>query len=125
MAETGLDLCQGVLEECGSGRTGLDQSATGELLSFFTRYELTFKDAYTTSLARHHGWVVRGVFHLAVKAAPYYNDFIEALLDGSSDEDTIATLMSSMTSYTNALERILDILDEFYRENQLESSKLI
>jgi len=83
------------------------------------------QDAYTTSLARHHGWVVRGVFHLAVKAAPYYNDFIEALLDGSSDEDTIATLMSSMTSYTNALERILDILDEFYRENQLESSKLI
>merc|ERR1711935_259212 len=83
------------------------------------------QDAYTTSLARHHGWVVRGVFHLAVKAAPYYNDLIEALLDGSSDEDTIATLMSSMTSYTNALERILDILDEFYRENQLESSKLI
>ena len=68
--------------------------------------------------------MVRGVFHLAVKAAPYYNDFIEALLDGSSD-DTIDQLMSSMTSYTNALERILDILDEFYREHQLESSKLI
>ena len=95
------------------------------VFKFFDKSELKFKDAYTTSLARHHGWVVRGVFHLAVKAAPYYNDFIEALLDGSSDEDTIATLMSSMTSYTNALERILDILDEFYRENQLESSKLI
>jgi len=83
------------------------------------------QDAYTSSLARHHGWVVRGVFHLAVKAAPYYNDFIEALTDGDDNSEDTSVLMSSMTNYTNALEHILDILDEFYREHQLESSKLI
>jgi len=62
---------------------------------------------------------------LAVKAAPYYNDFIDALTDGSNEPGVNGQLMDAMTNYTNSLERILDILDEFYQENQLESNKLI
>ena len=58
-------------------------------------------------------------------AAPYYNDFIDALTDGSNEPGVKGQLMEAMTNYTNSLERILDILDEFYQENQLESNKLI
>lgn len=81
-----------------------------------------------SSLAKHHGWVVRGVFHLALKAAPYYSDFVDALTGttGSADDtELIDQLLISIQSYTSSLENILIILDDFYKQNNLESSKVI
>lgn len=86
------------------------------------------QDAYMASLAKHHGWVVRGVFHLALKAAPYYSDFVDALTGttGSADDaELIDQLLISIKSYTSSLENILIILDDFYKQNNLESSKVI
>merc|ERR1719383_152319 len=131
-----------ILHEKSTNTTSVQNSATDAImwlkrgLTFVKEFlknvtqgeeDLTraLQNAYTSSLARHHGWVVRGVFHLAVKAAPYYNDFIDALTDGSNEPGVKGQLMEAMTNYTNSLERILDILDEFYQENQLESNKLI
>lgn len=86
------------------------------------------QDAYMASLAKHHGWVVRGVFHLALKAAPYYTDFVDALTGttGSADDtELIDHLLVSIKNYTSSLENILTILDDFYKLNNLESSKVI
>jgi len=78
--------------------------------------------------AKHHGWVVRGVFALAVKAAPYYDDFIEALGSDHVDinsEQFKEQLFRSLENYTNALNHHLTILDTFYQKNNLESNKLV
>jgi len=86
------------------------------------------QDAYMASLAKHHGWVVRGVFHLALKAAPYYSDFVDALTGttgAAEDSELIDQLLISIKSYTSSLENILLILDDFYKQNNLESSKVI
>lgn len=86
------------------------------------------QDAYTASLARHHGWVVRGVFHLALKAAPYYSDFVDALTgrkNSTEDSNLMKSLIASINIYYSSLENILAILDQFYLYHNLESSKLI
>ena len=70
-------------------------------------------------------WIWDFQYLIQKSAAPYYNDFIDALTDGSNEPGVKGQLMEAMTNYTNSLERILDILDEFYQENQLESNKLI
>lgn len=109
----GLTFVKEFLKNVGEGETNLTKA---------------LQDAYMSSLAKHHGWVVRGVFHLALKAAPYYSDFVDALTGstGSTDDsELIDQLMVSIKSYTSSLENILIILDDFYKQNNLESSKVI
>ena len=87
-----------------------------------------FQNAYNSTLAKHHGWVVRGVFAIAVKAAPFYDDFIEALGGENVDlksEKFKSKLFLCLTDYTNALSQQLTILDSFYQKHNLESNKLV
>lgn len=109
----GLSFVHRFLQNVGEGETNLT---------------LALQNAYTSTLAKHHGWVVRGVFALAVKAAPYYDDFIQAL--GSDDVDINSQifkdqLFQSLSEYTNSLNRHLTILDSFYQKHNLESNKLV
>ena len=72
--------------------------------------------------------MVRGVFALAVKAAPFYDDFIQALASDEVDiksEEFREALFQSLAEYTNALSRQLTILDAFYQKHNLESNKLV
>lgn len=43
--------------------------------------------AYSKTLSRYHGWMVRQVFSLAMSSVPYREDFIAAL--GPADEVTV------------------------------------
>ncbi|XP_020792880.1 pleckstrin homology domain-containing family A member 8 isoform X1 [Boleophthalmus pectinirostris] len=85
-------------------------------------------NAYGKTLRRYHGWVVRGVFALALRAAPSYAGFTAALVNREGDE-----LKSSFTSgmhrdlgvYLPAMEKQLTILDALYEEYNLESDEVV
>ncbi|XP_051261757.1 pleckstrin homology domain-containing family A member 8 isoform X2 [Dicentrarchus labrax] len=85
-------------------------------------------NAYGKTLRQYHGWVVRGVFALALRAAPSYQSFSAALVTREGDE-----LQSGFTSsmhrdlgvYLPAMENQLAILDALYEENNLESDEVV
>uniref|UniRef100_UPI0037E8AD2A pleckstrin homology domain-containing family A member 8 n=1 Tax=Semicossyphus pulcher TaxID=241346 RepID=UPI0037E8AD2A len=85
-------------------------------------------NAYGKTLRQYHGWVVRGVFALALRAAPSYQSFSAALVTTEGDE-----LKSGFTSgvhrdlgmYLPAMEKQLAILDALYEENNLESDEVV
>ncbi|XP_070768095.1 pleckstrin homology domain-containing family A member 8 [Enoplosus armatus] len=85
-------------------------------------------NAYGKTLRQYHGWVVRGVFALALRAAPSYQSFSAALVSRGGDE-----LKSGFTSgmhrdlgvYLPAMEKQLAILDALYEEYNLESDEVV
>ncbi|CAJ1061711.1 pleckstrin homology domain-containing family A member 8 [Xyrichtys novacula] len=85
-------------------------------------------NAYGKTLRQYHGWVVRGVFALALRAAPTYQSFTAALVSKEGDE-----LKSGFSSgvhrdlgvYLPAMEKQLAILDALYEEYNLESDEVV
>ncbi|CAG6015622.1 unnamed protein product, partial [Menidia menidia] len=84
-------------------------------------------NAYGKTLRQYHGWVVRGVFALALRAAPSYKSFTAALVSNEGDE-----LSSHFTDgmhrdlglYLPAMDKHLAILDALYEEYNLESDEV-
>ncbi|KAL3060367.1 hypothetical protein OYC64_014846 [Pagothenia borchgrevinki] len=134
-----------VLHEVQTGNARVRNSATEALLwlrrglkflkEFLSEVNAGTKDipgalnnAYGKTLRQYHGWVVRGVFALALRAAPSYQSFAAALVLTEGDE-----LKSSFTSgvyrdlgvYLPAMENQLTILDALYEEYNLESDEVV
>eukprot|EP00794_Sanderia_malayensis_P017395 gene17395-19137_t len=83
-------------------------------------------NAYGRSLRKYHGWVVRGVFSLAVKAVPYRKDFIKCLSIKNSDIiATEAEIVEEMKNCIGALGRILNIICQFYKRHKLDSDNIV
>nr|CAB3264940.1 pleckstrin homology domain-containing family A member 8-like [Phallusia mammillata] len=89
---------------------------------------LALNSAYASTLKVYHGWVVKGIFALAVKAAPYPKDFIRALApnpDNADDKRFISILLQDIDQYTTAMDVVLNIIDNFYEEHDLESTAVV
>ncbi|XP_038839902.1 pleckstrin homology domain-containing family A member 8-like [Salvelinus namaycush] len=85
-------------------------------------------NAYGRSLRQYHGWVVRGVFALALRAAPSYSSFAAALVSREGDElkEGFNTGMHrDLGVYLPAMENQLAILDALYEEYNLESDEVV
>ncbi|XP_062848444.1 pleckstrin homology domain-containing family A member 8 isoform X2 [Trichomycterus rosablanca] len=85
-------------------------------------------NAYGKTLRQYHGWVVRGVFALALRAAPSYGGFMAALVCHEGDElkDGFVTGMHrDLTVYLPAMEKQLASLDALYEEYGLESDEVV
>ena len=67
----------------------------------------TFTDAYSKTLTKHHGMLVRPIFKLAMKACPYRKDFFAKL---GADQTKVN---AQLKSWLEALEKIVTILLEF------------
>lgn len=80
------------------------------------------KKAYENSLKRYHGWMVQGVFSLAMKAVPYRKDFIDKLGRGKVDEETV---LKEMKECVDLLEANVEVVEQFYQKNDLDSSKVV
>ncbi|KAM7420621.1 hypothetical protein PAMA_015040 [Pampus argenteus] len=134
-----------VLHEVRTDVTQVRNSATEALLwlrrglkflkEFLTEINSGEKDihgalnnAYGKTLRQYHGWVVRGVFALALRAAPSYQSFAAALVSREGDE-----MKSGFTSgihrdlgmYLPAMQKQLAILDALYEEYNLESDEVV
>uniref|UniRef100_H3C462 Pleckstrin homology domain-containing family A member 8 n=1 Tax=Tetraodon nigroviridis TaxID=99883 RepID=H3C462_TETNG len=71
-------------------------------------------NAYGKTLRQYHGWVVRGVFALALRAAPSYQSFSAALVSIEGDElkrGFTRAMHRDLGVYLPAMEQQLAILD--------------
>lgn len=73
-------------------------------------YELTktFTDSYNKTLSKHHSFIVKPVFALAMKSCPYRKDFFEKL---GSDQ---ARVVEKLKEWLSALENIVKIIMDFF-----------
>ncbi|XP_042672729.1 pleckstrin homology domain-containing family A member 8 isoform X2 [Centrocercus urophasianus] len=134
-----------VLHEVSAGVAQVRNSATEALLwlkrglkflkGFLTEVkngekniQTALNSAYGKTLRQHHGWVVRGVFALALRAAPTYEDFVAALSveDCDPQEETFYKAMQrDLNIYLPAMEKQLNILDTLYEVHGLESDEVV
>uniref|UniRef100_A0A3Q3CVW8 Pleckstrin homology domain-containing family A member 8 n=1 Tax=Haplochromis burtoni TaxID=8153 RepID=A0A3Q3CVW8_HAPBU len=85
-------------------------------------------NAYGKTLRQYHGWVVRGVFALALRASPSYQSFTAALVSREGDElksDFINGMHRDLGVYLPAMEKQLAILDALYEQYNLESDEVV
>ncbi|XP_014882194.1 pleckstrin homology domain-containing family A member 8 [Poecilia latipinna] len=90
--------------------------------------QAALNNAYGKTLRQHHGWVVRGVFALALRAAPTYQSFTAALVSREGDEqrsDFTISMHRDLGVYLPAMEKQLAILDKLYEEYSLESDEVV
>jgi hypothetical protein len=71
--------------------------------------------AYEQTLARVHGWIVRGTFSVALKMAPSKESFIACL---GADEGTV---MAHMAAFLAVFEPQIAHIVKFYDDNKLEN----
>nr|KAG5714737.1 hypothetical protein BaRGS_000225 [Batillaria attramentaria] len=104
----GLEFIREFLREVCSGGPDLSECAS---------------NAYGRTLKNYHGWVVRGVFAVAVKALPYREEFLNHLAATEQDaksEGFLQSLMSDMELYLQHLNRAIQVIDRFYTTQQLD-----
>lgn len=90
--------------------------------------QTALNNAYGKTLRQHHGWVVRGVFALALRAAPSYEDFVAALTIKEGDHLKAAFgvgMQRDLSLYLPAMEKQLAILDTLYEVHGLESDEVV
>ncbi|XP_067418076.1 pleckstrin homology domain-containing family A member 8 isoform X2 [Emydura macquarii macquarii] len=91
--------------------------------------QTALNNAYGKTLRQHHGWVVRGVFALALRAAPTYEDFVAALsvkkCDDQEEETFYGAMQRDLNIYLPAMEKQLNILDTLYEVHGLESDEVV
>ncbi|KAH9489563.1 Pleckstrin y domain-containing A member 8, partial [Bulinus truncatus] len=111
-----LEFIREFLRECSSGSTDLSICAS---------------NAYSRTLKNYHGWVVRGVFAVAVKALPYRETFISHLavgdsgaIDPSSPQFEHA-LLTDIELFVQHLDRVLVVVDTFYLKHSLDTSEKV
>uniref|UniRef100_H3AEC6 Pleckstrin homology domain-containing family A member 8 n=1 Tax=Latimeria chalumnae TaxID=7897 RepID=H3AEC6_LATCH len=112
----GLKFLKGFLTEVKNGEKNI-QTALKKL-----------DNAYGKTLRQYHGWVVRGVFALALRAAPTYEAFVSALVVNEGDEQKEAFysgMQRDLNIYLPAMENLLDLLDALYEEYGLESDEVV
>jgi pleckstrin family protein A (phosphoinositide binding specific) protein 8 len=132
---------QGIVEtEVAAGTTQAKNSATDALLWLKRALEfiLVFlqrvldgeqdltkcaKVAYEASLKKFHGWIVQGIFSLALRAVPYRKDFIKALKgDAEVEEETV---LSEMREHVTVLAANIEVLCKFYTDKGQDSDKTV
>ncbi|KAJ7322450.1 hypothetical protein JRQ81_018737 [Phrynocephalus forsythii] len=90
--------------------------------------QTALNNAYGRTLRQYHGWVVRGVFALALRASPTYQGFACALSVGDCDYEEEAFyqgMKRDLDIYLPAMEKQLSILDALYEEHGLESDEVV
>ncbi|XP_044150938.1 pleckstrin homology domain-containing family A member 8 [Bufo gargarizans] len=99
-----------------------------EVKSGENNIQTALSTAYGKTLRQYHGWVVRGVFALALRAAPTYDGFVAALTVKEGDEKDeyfFDAIMRDLNIYLPAMEKQLNILDTLYEEHGLESDEVV
>lgn len=88
----------------------------------------SLNSAYNNTLKVYHSWVVKGIFSLAVKAAPYYDVFMKTFQTeslSSDHPDFMAILMQDIEQYSTAIDVVLSIIDQFYQQHSLDSTAVV
>jgi len=79
------------------------------------------KKAYENSLKKFHGWMVQGIFSLAMKAVPYRKDFMKALGPDTTEDVILEEMKVTVTDMATNM----DQLNAFYLETGQDSSQKV
>ncbi|KAL5477835.1 hypothetical protein EMCRGX_G024683 [Ephydatia muelleri] len=79
--------------------------------------------AYEASLKRYHGWLVKGIFAVAVRAVPYYQDFMVALKKDPSTSDS--QVLEDMRTSITLLKANIDEINRFYTQKGQHSEDTV
>ncbi|KAM8967088.1 pleckstrin homology domain-containing family A member 8, partial [Pelodytes ibericus] len=97
-----------------------------ELRNGENNIQTALSNAYGRTLRQYHGWVVRGVFALALRAAPSYDGFVTALTVKEGTKGSFFDAMQrDLSIYLPAMENQLRLLDTLYEEHGLESDEVV
>uniref|UniRef100_A0A2C9JUP5 Pleckstrin homology domain-containing family A member 8 n=1 Tax=Biomphalaria glabrata TaxID=6526 RepID=A0A2C9JUP5_BIOGL len=111
-----LEFIREFLRECSSGSTDMSICAS---------------NAYSRTLKNYHGWVVRGVFAVAVKALPYRETFVSHLtVDEKTTVDPMSpqfehALLTDIEVFVQHLDRVLVVINTFYIKHSLDSAEKV
>ncbi|XP_059214555.1 glycolipid transfer protein-like [Centropristis striata] len=74
--------------------------------------------AYEQALKRYHGWVVQKIFNVALVAAPYKSNFLNALSKGEEvkEEDCLANVRQFLVNYTATVDAIYEMYTDLNAE---------
>lgn len=81
--------------------------------------------AYSKTLRKYHGWMVRGVFAMAVRAVPYWKDFVKALGTTESGVASESDVLNDIKEFTNTLGNLINRINEFYATHHLDSDNTV
>ncbi|XP_066913847.1 glycolipid transfer protein-like [Clytia hemisphaerica] len=79
------------------------------------------KKAYENSLKQFHGWMVQGIFSLAMKAVPYRKDFMKSLGPDTTEDVVLAEMKETVTT----MAANIDQLNQFYLDTKQDSSQKV
>nr|XP_056713564.1 pleckstrin homology domain-containing family A member 8 [Euleptes europaea] len=99
-----------------------------ELMNGEKNIQTALNNAYGRTLRPYHGWVVRGVFALALRASPTYECLVAALSVGecnNHEELFNRGVQRDLRIYLPAMGKQLDVLDALYEEHGLESDEVV
>ncbi|KAM4688614.1 pleckstrin homology domain-containing family A member 8 [Discoglossus pictus] len=99
-----------------------------EVMNGENNIQTALSNAYGKTLRQYHGWVVRGVFALALRATPSFEGFVNALTVNEGDEKKESfydAMQRDLDVYLPAMEKQLNILDTLYEEHGLESDEVV
>lgn len=68
------------------------------------------KKAYESTLKKYHGWIVQGIFSIALKAVPYRENFIAALGKGATEDQVLA----DMKNHCHLMGKNIQVIQDFY-----------
>lgn len=68
------------------------------------------KKAYESTLKKYHGWMVQGIFSIAMKAVPYRQNFIAALGKGAPEEE----VLKDMKVHVELMGNNVKVINDFY-----------
>ncbi|KAK6507456.1 hypothetical protein TWF481_005888 [Arthrobotrys musiformis] len=74
----------------------------------------SFQHSYDGTLKKHHNFVVKGIFSVALKATPYRKDFYEKIGVSTADPKDDERL----TNWLSSLEKVVSTIQGFYGENK-------
>jgi len=72
----------------------------------------SFTASYDNTLKKHHNFVVKGIFSVAMKACPYRRDFYTKLSAGGTEADT----NEKLGRWLAGLKATTDRMDAFYEK---------
>ena len=78
-------------------------------------------ETYYSTLQQYHGWIVTGTFTVALKLVPGRESFFESVGAGGQDgEMGREAVFASMNEFCVEFENLLEVLDKFLVENDLD-----
>ncbi|KAF3904936.1 hypothetical protein ABW20_dc0109553 [Dactylellina cionopaga] len=75
----------------------------------------SFQHSYDGTLKKHHNFVVKGIFSVALKATPYRKDFYIKL--GAEDEAGRTKVDNQLQGWLKGLEAVVETTQKFYESH--------